>query len=171
MRLRTTATALVGALALVLPTAGLSYANDHDDRENLGTLHYRYSDNGDTRHGRIEPADNDTCYQLTNASRNHPAFQVRNDTESLAVLFEDRSCGGQAVETLEPGERADDLAVRSVFFKPTDDEHHGRHDGRYDDDGRDDWRDDEDRSIGGRAAAAPADETSAILDSVFGSIG
>lgn len=170
MRLRTTATALVGALALVLPTAGLSYANDHDDdREHLGTLHYRYSDDGDTRRGRIEPADNDTCYQLTHASRNHPAFQVRNDTESLAVLFEDRSCGGSAVETLEPGERADDLEVRSVYFKPTDDwDHHGRHDGRHDDD----WRDDEDRSIGGRAAAAPADRTtSEILDSVFSSIG
>lgn len=170
MRLRTTAIALTGALALVLPTAGLSYANDHDDRENLGTLHYRYSDDGDTRHGRIEPADNDTCYQLTNASRNHPAFQVRNDTESLAVLFEDRFCGGHAVETLEPGERADDLEVRSVLFKPADDEdHHGRHDGRHD--GRDDDWSDEDRSIGGRAAAAPADETSKLLDSVFGSIG
>ncbi|MFJ7267925.1 hypothetical protein ACIQV3_14945 [Streptomyces sp. NPDC099050] len=172
MRLRTTAIALTGALALVLPAAGLSYANDHDDRENLGTLHYRYSDDGDTRHGRIEPADNDTCYQLTHASRNHPAFQVRNDTESLALLFEDRSCGGRAVETLEPGERADDLEVRSVYFKPTDDwDDHGRHDGRHDDDRRDDWRDDEDRGIGGRAAAAPADKTSAILDSVFRSIG
>ncbi|MCX4781146.1 hypothetical protein [Streptomyces sp. NBC_01264] len=164
MRLRTTATALLGALALVLPTAGLSYANDHDDRESLGTLHYRYSDEVDTRYGWIEPAGNDTCYPLTHASRNHPAFHVRNETESQALLFEGRSCGGQAVETLQPGERADDLSVRSVSFQPTDAwDHDGRHD--------DDWSDDEDRSIGGRAAAAPADGTSKILDSVFSSVG
>ncbi|MET9853710.1 hypothetical protein ABZY57_12265 [Streptomyces sp. NPDC006450] len=164
MRLRTTATALVGALALVLPTAGISYANDHDDRENLGTLHYRFADDdGDTRRGRIEPADNDTCYQLTNASRSHPAFQVENDTESLAVLFEDRSCGGTAVETLQPGERARDLSVRSVFFKPSDDWHHGHHDhdGGWDDD----------RSIGGRAAARQAGEAPDLFDRIFRSIG
>ncbi|MBT2451595.1 hypothetical protein J7F03_31965 [Streptomyces sp. ISL-43] len=162
MRLRTTAATLLAALALVLPTAGQSLANDHDDRDSLGELSYRFSDDGDTRHGRIEPADNDTCYQLTHASGNHPAFEVRNDTESLALLFEDRHCGGQAVEALEPGERARDLEVRSVFVKPSDDNHHGRHDG----DRRDDWSDDEDRSRGGRVAQAPD-----FVDSVFRSIG
>ncbi|CAM5585164.1 hypothetical protein SAVIM338S_05103 [Streptomyces avidinii] len=194
MRLRTTAATLLAALALVLPTAGQSLANDHDDRESLGELSYRYSDDGDTRRGRIEPADNDTCYQLTHASRNNPAFEVRNDTESVALLFENRNCGGQAVEALEPGERAHDLEVRSVYFKPSED-HHGRHDGRHDgredgrhdgredgrhdgredgrgDDRRDDWSDEEDRSAGGRAAVAPSHEKARdLVDSVFRSIG
>lgn len=172
MRLRTTAAALLAALALVLPTAGQSLANDHDDRDSLGELTYRFSDDGDTRHGRIRPADNDTCYQLTHATRNHPAFQVHNKTESLALLFEDSHCGGQAVEALEPGERAHDLEARSVLFKPTDEDgHHGRHDGR-DDDRRDDWREDEDRSIGGRTVTSQGQEKAReVFESVFRSIG
>ncbi|MBT2466518.1 hypothetical protein J7E97_01225 [Streptomyces sp. ISL-66] len=172
MRLRTTAAALLAALALVLPTAGQSLANDHDDRDGLGELLYRYNDGDDTRHGRLEPADNDTCYQLTHASRNHPAFAVHNETESLAVLFENRSCGGQAEEVLEPGESAHDLEVRSVLFKPTDEHHHGRHDGRDDDRRDDDRRDDEDRSHSGRSAVAQGNERARdLFDSVFRSIG
>ncbi|MGW1777396.1 hypothetical protein [Streptomyces sp. NPDC002104] len=186
MRLRTTAIALTGALALVLPAAGLSYANDHDDREHLGTLHYRYTDDdGDRRHGQIRPADNDTCYRLTHTSEHRPAFEVTNETDSLAVVYSNRNCGGVPEAELEPGERLRNTEVASVYFKPVDDDHHhgGRHDGRDDDrrddwreddgrdDRRDDWRDDEDRSMGGRAAAAPADRTSHILDSVFRSIG
>lgn len=171
MRLRTTAAALLASLALVLPTAGQSLANDHDDRESLGELRYRFTDeDGDTRRGRIEPADNDTCYELTHTSRNHPAYWVQNDTESLAVLFEGRSCGGPAVETLQPGERARDLNVRSAFFKPTDD-HHGRHDGRRDDDRRDDRRDDDDRSMGRRVMDRPAMETPDFFQRIFHSIG
>lgn len=164
MRLRTTAAALLASLALVLPTAGQSLANDHDGRESLGELRYRFTDSdGDTRRGRIEPADNDTCYQLTDTSRNHPAFEVQNDTESLAVLFEDRSCGGQAVETLYPGERARDLNVRSAFFKPSDDGHHGRHDhdGGWDDD----------RSLGGRAADRQAGGATDLFDRIIRSVG
>ncbi|MFD6886169.1 hypothetical protein [Streptomyces sp. NPDC059957] len=177
MRLRTTAIALTGALALVLPTAGLSYANDHDDRERLGTLYYRYTDSdGDRRHGQIRPGDNDTCYRLTGTTENRPAFEVTNETESLAVVYSNRSCGGVPEAELEPGERLRNTAVASVYFKPVDDDHHhggGHHDWRDEDgyDGRGDWRDDEDRSIGGRAAKAPAAKTSDILDSVFRSIG
>lgn len=186
MRLRTTATALVSALALVLPTAGLSYANDHDDRESLGTLYYRYTDgDGDRRHGQISPGDNDTCYRLTHTTENRPAFEVTNETDSLAVVYSNRTCGGVPEAELEPGERLRNTAVASVYFKPVDDDedHHGgrhdwrddedgRHDGREDGrhDGRDDWRDDEDRSVGGRAAGADA-STPDILDRVFRTIG
>lgn len=183
MRLRTTAATLLAALALVLPTAGQSLANDHDDHHGLGTLTYRY---GDDERGSIRPADNDTCYQLTHASGNHPAFAVHNRTESLALLFEDPHCGGQAEEALEPGERARDLEVRSVLFEPTDDEdHHGRHDGRHDgrdddrrdddrrdDDRRDDREDEEDRSIGGRAVTSQGQEKAKdLFENVFRSIG
>ncbi|WP_327255020.1 hypothetical protein [Streptomyces sp. NBC_01244] len=180
MRLRTTAIALTGALALVLPTAGLSYANDHDDRERLGTLYYRYTDDdGDRRHGQIHPADNDTCYRLTHTTANRPAFEVTNETDSLAVVYSNRSCGGVPEAELEPGERLRDTAVASVYFKPVDEDHHhgGRHDWRDEDgndgrnDGRDDWRDDEDRGIGGRAAGADAASTPATLDRIFRSIG
>ncbi|WP_330298658.1 hypothetical protein [Streptomyces sp. NBC_00503] len=189
MRLRTTATALVGALALVLPTAGLSYANDHDDREHLGTLHYRFvDDDGDRRDGRIHPADNDTCYRLTNTTWNRPATRVENDTESLAVLFQDRNCGGTAEAELEPGEVLRDTEVRSALFKPTDndDRHEGRHDGRHDGrgddrddegrhdgrgDGRGDGRDDDDRSHGPRATQGRSQSAPDFFRSIFRTIG
>ncbi|MFD8982110.1 hypothetical protein [Streptomyces sp. NPDC059564] len=145
MRLRTAAAAVLASLALVLPTAGQSLAADpHHD--GLGVLYYRYTDgDSDTRTGQIHPADNDTCYQLTHAQR-HPAFAVKNETESVALLFRDGHCGGEPEETLFPDRRTDNLNVRSVLFKPVDG-HHGRHDD-------DNWedREDEDRNGGPRHA-------------------
>ncbi|MEV7725824.1 hypothetical protein AB0P15_13915 [Streptomyces sp. NPDC087917] len=173
MRHRTTAAALLASLALVLPTAGLSSASDHDrDHDSLGELHYRYTDgDGESRHGTIEPGDNDTCYQLT-GTRRHPAYAVENETDSLALLFEGGSCGGQPEEVLNPGERARNLNVRSVYFKPSDG-HHGHHDGRGDEDGRHDGRGDDegrhdrgddDRRAAPRTAQGPA---RGLFDGIF----
>ncbi|MFD7259542.1 hypothetical protein [Streptomyces sp. NPDC059874] len=128
MRLRTTAAVLVGAVALVLPTAGPSLADGHDDW-NLGVLHYRFLDEaGEVRNGQIRPQENDTCYVLTHTSRDEPAIEVKNDTESLAVLFGNRGCNGEAETVLEPGERARNVEVVSVFFKPVGQGGDGRHD-------------------------------------------
>ncbi|MFJ3829664.1 hypothetical protein ACIPWI_17045 [Streptomyces sp. NPDC090046] len=125
MRLRSTAAVLVGALALALPTAGPSLADDHEERA-LGTLHYSYLDaSGSQRSGRIRPAGNDTCYLLTRTSRDEPAIEVRNETESLAVLFDNRSCEGEAETVLRPGAKAKQVEVVSVYFKPADDENAG----------------------------------------------
>ncbi|RKT06986.1 hypothetical protein BX286_5034 [Streptomyces sp. 3211.6] len=138
MRLRPTATAaatLLASAALVLPTAGQALANGHDD---LGEIHYRLPDDDGSR--TIEPADNDTCYRLTGTGRDRAAYAVWNETDSLVLVFRDESCGGEAQEVLRPGERAHDLNARSVYLKPTDDDHHhGRHD-------RDDDWGDEDRA-------------------------
>ncbi|MFD2122621.1 hypothetical protein ACFSNO_29255 [Streptomyces cirratus] len=150
MRARTTAAALLGALAIVLPTAGATLAADHDDddgRRSLGRLEYLVEtttgEAGDDEHRQIRPADNDTCYRLTGTSWENPATTVRNETESLAVLFRDRDCGERAERTLGAGERANGVQVRSVLFKPVDDEE-GRHEGRNDgrNDGRHDGNDD-----------------------------
>ncbi len=128
MRLRSTAAVFVGALALALPTAGPSVADDHGERA-LGTLHYQYLDAaGSERRGQIRPADNDTCYLLTRTSRDEPAIEVRNETESLAVLFDNRSCNGEAEKVLKPGEKAKRVEVVSVYFKPVDEEDPGRGD-------------------------------------------
>ncbi|MGO4457132.1 hypothetical protein AB4039_07355 [Streptomyces sp. M-16] len=164
MRLRTTAAALLTSLALVVPTAGQALATGHDrDHDSLGTLHYRFTDGDDeVRNAQIHPADNDTCYRLTHAQR-HPAFAVKNETESTALLFEDGSCGGEPQEVLEPGERAHDLRVRSVLFKPSD-EHHGRHEGR----GDSEEREDEDRNGGPRHAQQRAGD---LMNRVFRPVG
>ncbi|MER6213151.1 hypothetical protein ABT213_03735 [Streptomyces sp. NPDC001674] len=173
MRLRSTAAAaLLASVALGLPAAGQALANDRDhDHGGLGEIHYRFTDDdGDVRHGTIEPGDNDTCYRLTGTSRNRPAFAVQNDTDSLVLVFRDGSCGGEAQEVLRPGEHAHDLNARSVYLKPSD-EHHGRHDWDGGRDDRDDDRGDEDRS--GRRQNRGSDQVvfdRAFLDAAFRSV-
>ncbi|MFE7100383.1 hypothetical protein [Streptomyces erythrochromogenes] len=144
MRLGTTAAVFVGALALVLPTAGPSLADDQGDRA-LGTLHYRYLDDaGRERQGQIRPADDGTCYLLTGTSRNEPAVDVRNRTRSRALLFDNPGCSGRAVATLRPNGAVSDVEVVAAFFKPVDEA--GQEPGRGDwgnggeqGEGRGDW--------------------------------
>ncbi|MEV6577891.1 hypothetical protein AB0M92_06940 [Streptomyces sp. NPDC051582] len=112
MRLRPTAVAFLGALALVLPTAGPSLAGGHDD---LGRLQY-IIDNDDR--AQIRPADNDTCYELTGTSRGRPATAVHNGTDSRAVLYANFGCGGRVERELQPGDTVYDVSVRSVTFVP-----------------------------------------------------
>ncbi|MFE5541946.1 hypothetical protein [Streptomyces sp. NPDC056492] len=125
MRLRQTAVAFLGALALVLPTAGPSLAGGHDD---LGRLQY-IIDNDER--AQIRPADNDTCYELTDTSRNRPATAVHNGTESRAVLYPNRACGGRVERELQPGDTVYNVEALSVTFVPVRIHH---------DDCRDDFR-------------------------------
>ncbi|WCD88754.1 hypothetical protein KPP03845_105164 [Streptomyces xanthophaeus] len=142
MRLRTTAAAVfVGAAALVLPTAAPSLADGPGGR-GLGTLHYRFvEDDGDERRAQIRPADNDTCYLLTHTSRREPAVEVINETRSQAVLFDNPGCSGRAERVLQPGQRARNLEVVAVFFKPADGNGRG-------DQGNGGWNDREDEGRG-----------------------
>ncbi|GHI87311.1 hypothetical protein [Streptomyces xanthophaeus] len=173
MRLRTTAAAVfVGAAALVLPTAAPSLADGPDGR-GLGTLHYRFvEDDGDERRAQIRPADNDTCYLLTHTSRREPAVEVINETRSQAVLFDNPGCSGRAERVLQPGQRARNLEVVAVFFKPADgngrgDQGNGGWNGR-EDEGRgeqgrgdqtgDQTGDDQDSTDAGRGEQGRGDE-------------
>ncbi|MEU9251099.1 hypothetical protein AB0D66_04530 [Streptomyces sp. NPDC048270] len=125
MRLRTTAAVFAGALALALPTAGPALADDEGGR-GLGTLHYRFiEEDGGERRAQIRPADNDTCYLLTHTSSSEPAIDVVNQTRSRAHLYDNRGCSGRAERILEPGQRARNVEVIAVFFRPAD----GRGDG------------------------------------------
>ncbi|MGW7333165.1 hypothetical protein ACWGIU_32145 [Streptomyces sp. NPDC054840] len=78
---------------------------------------------------------------LTRTSRDEPAIEVRNETVSVAVLFDNRSCDGEAEKVLEPGEKAQRVEVVSVSFEPADREDPGR-----DDQSRDDEADQSDQS-------------------------
>ncbi|MFI8340575.1 hypothetical protein ACIF8W_10875 [Streptomyces sp. NPDC085639] len=166
MRLRPTAAVIVGALALALPAAAPSLADDHGERA-LGTLHYRYLDaSGATRNGQIRPADNDTCYVLTRTSRDEPAIEVRNETESLAVLFDNRSCEGEAEAVLKPGGRAKRVEVVSVYLKPADREDTGRGDngGNVGNGGNGTWPGRGDQGRDDETGQTPADELPADGD-------
>ncbi|MEU9373400.1 hypothetical protein AB0D94_06480 [Streptomyces sp. NPDC048255] len=161
MRLRTTAAAVfVGAVALVLPTAGPSPADDTGGR-GLGTLHYRfYEQDGDERRAQIRPADNDTCYLLTHTSRNEPAVEVVNQTRSQAVLYDNQGCAGRPARVLAPGQRARDLEVIAVFFRAVDGRgDQGRGDQGGDQGGEDPGRGDQGRGDQGRGDQGSGDET------------
>ncbi|MFJ3724877.1 hypothetical protein ACIPYQ_20250 [Streptomyces sp. NPDC090045] len=161
MRLRTTTAVLVGALALVLPTAGPSLADDNGDRA-LGTLNYRFvNDNDVEENGQIRPADNNTCYVLTRTSRDRPAVSVQNNTRSRAHLFDNVSCSGEEVATLRPDGQVNRVKAVAVNFTPVN----GEGDGRGDNDGRGDWnnggdqgRDDQGRGDQGRDDQARDDQ-------------
>ncbi|WP_327416520.1 hypothetical protein [Streptomyces sp. NBC_01233] len=165
MRLRTTAAVLVGALALVLPTAGPSLADDHGDRV-LGTLNYRFvNDNDVEENGQIRPVDNNTCYVLTRASGDRPAVAVQNNTRSRAHLFANRSCSGEEVATLRPDGQLNQVRVVSAYFTPVNGEDDGRGDWNNggdqgsDDQARDDQaRDDQARDDQGRGDQGRDDE-------------
>ncbi|MFB6805758.1 hypothetical protein [Streptomyces sp. NPDC056387] len=148
MRLRPTAAALLGALALVLPAAGTSFAGD--DGNTLGRLEYIIDHD---ERAQIHPADYDTCYELTYTSANRPATSVRNDTGARATLYPGRGCSGREERTLEPGDRVNDVSVRSAIFTPV----RGRHDD-FRDDRRDDWDDDYRNDDGFRARRTSKDE-------------
>ncbi|MFE2147521.1 hypothetical protein ACFXA3_38325 [Streptomyces sp. NPDC059456] len=133
MRVLPTAAALLGALALVLPAAGTSFAGDDDGRLR-GRLEYIVDHD---EYEQIRPANYDTCYELTGTSSGRPATSVRNNTDGRATLYPGRGCSGREERTLEPGDRVNDVSVRSAYFTPV----RGRHDD-FGDDRRDDWNDD-----------------------------
>ncbi|MEV6571251.1 hypothetical protein [Streptomyces sp. NPDC051577] len=166
MRVRTTAAAFLGALALVLPASGQAMADDdYDGHHTLGRLYYVVGDeDGDEYTRHISPADNDTCYELTGTDRHRPATEAYNRTESLAVLFEGRGCNGRAVRTLAPGGGAHDVEALSVYFRPTGgDGHHGHHDGDWNDEDRRVRRDARPEQGAQPSLAKPAAATVAAL--------
>ncbi|MEV6679277.1 hypothetical protein AB0N09_20860 [Streptomyces erythrochromogenes] len=119
MRLGTTAAVFVGALALVLPAAGPSVADDRGDRS-LGTLQYRYRGDAGERQGQIQPSAVGTCYLLTGTSLNEPAVDVRNRTRSRALLFDNPGCSGRAVATLRPNGSVSEVKVVAALFQSAD---------------------------------------------------
>ncbi|WP_437084563.1 hypothetical protein [Streptomyces sp. enrichment culture] len=131
MRLRSTAAALLTALALAVP-AGTAAADEHDT--DLGRLDYLIGGgNGGNERRSIRPAGLDTCYELNGTSNDKPATAVSNGTEGRAYLFPDRGCSGRPERILEPGDRVYDVHVRSVFFAPVD--RHGHDDDGFGDGG------------------------------------
>ncbi|MFJ6759608.1 hypothetical protein ACIQNK_31900 [Streptomyces sp. NPDC091273] len=159
MRLRTTAAMLVSALALVLPTAGPSLADDHGDRV-LGTLNYRFvNDNDIEENGQIRPADTNTCYVLARTSQDKPAVAVQNNTKSRAHLFGNPNCSGEEVATLRPDGQVNQVRAVSAYFTPVNAEDDGRGDQGRDDEARDDQsRDDQARDDEARDDEARDDQ-------------
>lgn len=110
MRLRTTAAALAGALALVLPAGAQAFADDGK------ALNYVYVDQSNAeKNGQIKDSGADKCHALPSAASN--VVEAVNETDSVALLFAEEECGGEPVATLQPGESAGDFHATSVVFQ------------------------------------------------------
>ncbi|RSS84245.1 hypothetical protein [Streptomyces sp. WAC06614] len=111
MRLRTTAAAFAGALALVLPTAAQAMA-DGDG------FNYTVVDkDGKEQAAQLRQFENDRCLQLQHASATAPAVAVANDTDAVALLFDNPGCEGEPRAVAGPGERHDDVNAVAVVFE------------------------------------------------------
>ncbi|MEU8438600.1 hypothetical protein AB0F18_38085 [Streptomyces sp. NPDC029216] len=110
MRLRTTAAALAGALALVLPAGAQAFADDGQ------ALNYVYVDRDNAeKNAQIKDSASDQCHALPSAASN--VVEAVNETESVALLFEDAKCQGEPAAKLQPGESAGDLHAAAVVFE------------------------------------------------------
>ncbi|MFE2143045.1 hypothetical protein ACFXA3_15100 [Streptomyces sp. NPDC059456] len=110
MRLRTTAAALAGALALVLPAGAQAFADEGK------VLDYVYMDQNNTeKNAQLKDAGADTCLALPSAAST--VVEAVNRTDSEALLFEDAECGGEPVAILQPGDKAGDFHAAAVVFR------------------------------------------------------
>ncbi|GAA0277585.1 hypothetical protein GCM10010302_14080 [Streptomyces polychromogenes] len=110
MRLRTTAAALAGALALVLPAGAQAFADDGK------ALNYVYVDQSNQeKNGQLKDAGSDKCHALPSAASE--VVEAVNETDSVALIFDEADCGGEPVATLQPGEKAGDFHAASVVFQ------------------------------------------------------
>ncbi|MFF4105479.1 hypothetical protein [Streptomyces sp. NPDC001903] len=110
MRLRTTAAALAGALALVLPAGAQAFADEGK------TLDYVYVDQHDAeKNAQIKDAGADKCHALPSASS--MVVEAVNRTDSEVLLFEDADCAGEPVAVLQPGDKAGDFHAAAVVFR------------------------------------------------------
>ncbi|MCB5177885.1 hypothetical protein [Streptomyces antimicrobicus] len=111
MRLRTTAAAFAGALALVLPTAAQALADD-------GGFSYTFVDkNGKEQPAQLRDVPSDTCMQLQHTSAEGPALSVANHTDAVALLFDNAQCQGEPRAVAGPGERHTDVNAVAVVFE------------------------------------------------------
>ncbi|MBW5482513.1 hypothetical protein [Streptomyces bambusae] len=160
MRLRTTAAAVVGALALVLPASGQAFAAD-------GDFHYTFVDhNGAEQSAQIRDLENDKCLPLEHTSAAEPAVEVANETDAVALLFDNAECKGEPRAVAGPGERAGDVHAVAVVFEAAQDEAKPlpAQDEAKDDAAKDDMAKDE--MSKDDAAKEPTDAADAISDDV-----
>ncbi|EFL15597.1 hypothetical protein [Streptomyces sp. C] len=112
MRLRTTAVALAGALTLVLPTAATALADDGK------ALSYSFQQNGESKTGQVSDLAEDKCHAL--AVTDAPIEEAVNETDKVALFFDNKNCEGEPVVAAGPGEKAGDFEASAVVFESSD---------------------------------------------------
>ncbi|MFZ3492054.1 hypothetical protein ACODT5_02235 [Streptomyces sp. 5.8] len=111
MRLRTTAAVLVGAMAIILPTASQALADDSN------AFNYTFMKAGKPQHAQINDLSEEKCHDL--AVANGSVTEIANETKKVALLFDNATCSGEPVLAAEPGDRAGDFKAVAVAFADT----------------------------------------------------
>ncbi|MEU9039094.1 hypothetical protein AB0D45_29905 [Streptomyces sp. NPDC048352] len=110
MRLRTTAVALAGALTLVLPTAAQALADDGR------AFNYSFLQDGVSRSGQVSDLTEDKCHALA-VTDDASIEEAVNETDKVALLFDNKRCEGEPVLAAGPGEKAGDFEAVAVVFE------------------------------------------------------
>ncbi|MCX5377940.1 hypothetical protein [Streptomyces sp. NBC_00091] len=110
MRLRTTAVALAGALTLVLPTAAQALADDGK------ALNYSFLQDGVSKSGQVSDLTEGKCHLLS-VSDAASLEEIANETDKVALLFDNKACEGEPVLAAGPGEKAGDFEAVAVVFE------------------------------------------------------
>ncbi|MET8753020.1 hypothetical protein ABZW32_23385 [Streptomyces sp. NPDC004667] len=111
MRIRTTLTAALGALALIVAVPGSASAA-------LGEFSYRYVNQlGVTVPGALLDPVSGECINVPELLADSDAHSPHNLTNSTATVFLDKDCDGDVYYTMAPGKRLGErLHFRSVIF-------------------------------------------------------
>lgn len=109
MRLRTTAVALAGALAFTLPAGAQAFADDGQ------AFNYAFLKDGERQSAQLSDLAEDKCHQLT--ATDGAVEEIANDTDKVALLFDNATCTGEPVTAVGPGEKADEMKAVAVVFE------------------------------------------------------
>ncbi|MFF1342004.1 hypothetical protein ACFVYT_29615 [Streptomyces sp. NPDC058290] len=109
MRLRTTAVALVGALALTLPAGAQAFADDGQ------AFNYVFLKDGESQLAQISDLTEGKCHNL--AVTDGAVQEIANDSDMVALLFDNATCSGEPVVAAGPGEKVGDIKAVAVAFE------------------------------------------------------
>ncbi|MFF1497650.1 hypothetical protein [Streptomyces sp. NPDC058304] len=109
MRLRTTAVALAGALALTLPAGAQAFADDGQ------AFNYVFLKDGERQLAQISEVTEGKCHKLE--VTDGAVQEIANDTDMVALLFDNATCNGEPVVAAGPGEKAGDITAVAVAFE------------------------------------------------------
>ncbi|KOY56194.1 hypothetical protein [Streptomyces sp. XY332] len=109
MRIRTAAVALAGALALTLPVGAQAFADDGQ------SFNYVFLKDGESQQAQISDLTEGTCHEL--AVTDGAVQEIANDSDMVALLFDNATCSGEPVVAAGPGEKVGDIKAVAVAFE------------------------------------------------------
>ncbi|MFI6006590.1 hypothetical protein ACIA98_40660 [Streptomyces sp. NPDC051366] len=154
MRLRTTAVALAGALALTLPAGAQAFADDGQ------AFNYVFLKDGERQLAQISDVTEGKCQKL--AVADGAVQEIANDTDMVALLFDNATCSGEPVVAAGPGEKVGDITAVAVAFEHAEHAEQG---------GQGEHAEHGEHADGAVMPGSDADEEEDLFDKAFSAVG